>query len=107
METSYGFKGSRHMTALEILGMTLMILGHGLGNRLVQEMFQHSGETISRYFSETLDILCLMGADVIKPADPEFKSTPKEIANDPRYMPHFKVLYSYFCYLFSSILCIN
>ncbi|KAM6576443.1 hypothetical protein CsatB_028280 [Cannabis sativa] len=42
LEAKYGFKGSRRMCALEILGMFLFTLGHGAGKRLTQERFQHS-----------------------------------------------------------------
>jgi len=62
-----------------------------VGNRSTQERFQHSGETISRYFEYVLNIVCRMGMDVIKPDDPEFSGVPQEILVDCRYMPHFKV----------------
>ncbi|XP_062089449.1 uncharacterized protein LOC133795983 [Humulus lupulus] len=91
LEANYGFKGSKRMCALEILGMFLFTLGHGAGNRLTQERFQHSGETVSRYFNKVLDVLCHMSVDVLKPPDPEFKDVPEEILKDSRYMPHFKV----------------
>ncbi|KAK2652341.1 hypothetical protein Ddye_012197 [Dipteronia dyeriana] len=39
LETNYGLKGSRTMNAIEILGISLHMLGHGVGNRLVQERF--------------------------------------------------------------------
>ncbi|XP_062080978.1 uncharacterized protein LOC133785779 [Humulus lupulus] len=90
LEANYGFKGSKRMCALEILGMFLFTLGHGAGNRLTQERFQHSGETVSRYFNKVLDVLCHMSVDVLKPPDPEFKDVPEEILKDSRYMPHFK-----------------
>ncbi|KAH9686252.1 DDE Tnp4 domain-containing protein [Citrus sinensis] len=64
--------------------------GHGVGNRLAQERFQHSGETVSRYFGEALDAICRLSIDLIKPFDPEFKDIPEEILRDSRYMPHFK-----------------
>ncbi|CAL9013961.1 unnamed protein product, partial [Prunus brigantina] len=70
--------------------MFVHILGHGIGNRLAQERFQHSGETMSRYFGKLLDIVCLMAVDIIKPLDPEFKGVPEELLRDSRYMPHFK-----------------
>ncbi|KAL6272187.1 hypothetical protein ACE6H2_022879 [Prunus campanulata] len=78
------------MCGAEILGMFVHILGHGIGNRLAQERFQHSGETVSRYFGKLLDIVCLMAIDIIKPLDPEFKGVLEEILRDSRYMPHFK-----------------
>lgn len=54
------------------------------------ERFQHSGETVSRYFDKVLDSVCHMSVDLIKPLDPDFTTTPKEISEDSRYMPHFK-----------------
>ncbi|TXG61022.1 hypothetical protein EZV62_012385 [Acer yangbiense] len=61
------------------------------GNRNAQERFQRSGETVSRYFDVMLDILYEMAKMMIKPLDPEFRSTPPEILSDSRYMPHFKI----------------
>lgn len=87
----FNLKGSRNISPAEILGMFLWILGHGEKNRDAQERFQRSGETISRYFGEMLDIFYSMAMVLIKPLDPEFKSTPQEILRDSRYMPHFKV----------------
>ena len=92
LETNYGPQGSRRMGAAESLGMFLHTLGHGVGNRLAQERFQHSGETISRYFSQALDVVCITAIDIIKAEDPEFKEVPKEILRDSRYMPHFEVI---------------
>jgi len=83
------------MCATEILGMFLFILGQGAGNRLAQERFQRSGETVSRYFNYVLEIVCRMSIDIIQPPDLEFNDIPIEILTDRRYMPHFKVK-SYF-----------
>ncbi|TXG60628.1 hypothetical protein EZV62_015203 [Acer yangbiense] len=90
LETNYGLRGSRRMSVIEILGIFLHILGHGVGNRLVQERFQHSGETVSRYFGQVLDVVCRMAMDIIKPQDSDFRDIPEEILTDSRYMPHFK-----------------
>ncbi|KAB2606497.1 hypothetical protein D8674_006214 [Pyrus ussuriensis x Pyrus communis] len=81
---------SRKMNATKILGMFLHMLGHGVKNRLAQERFQHSGETVSRYFGAMLDIVCKMAIDIIKPMDLEFRGIPQEIRRDTRYMPYFK-----------------
>ncbi|CAN6716358.1 unnamed protein product [Malus baccata var. baccata] len=62
----------------------------GEGNRSAQERFQHSSETVSRYFSQLLDIVCLMAVDVIKLLDPEFNGVSAKILSDSRYMPHIK-----------------
>ncbi|KAL6288700.1 hypothetical protein ACE6H2_006210 [Prunus campanulata] len=78
------------MSAAEMLGMFLNILGHGSANRQAQDRFQHSGETVSRYFSILFDVVCRLAVDVIKPLENAFNNTPKEILQDSRYMPHFK-----------------
>jgi hypothetical protein len=44
------------------------------------------------YFNEVLKSVCSLGTDSIQPIDPEFVNTPREIVNNPRYMPHFKVM---------------
>ncbi|XP_020419156.1 putative nuclease HARBI1 [Prunus persica] len=90
LQSNYGLRGSRNMNSIEILGMFVHMLGHGVGNRLAQERFQHSGETVSRYFSYMLDVVCRMAMDVIKPMDREFSDIPQAILGDSRYMPHFK-----------------
>ena len=83
--------GSKNICTAEVLAMFLYILRGGETNRNTQERFQRSNETVSRYFSQMLDILYNMARVLIKPLDPEFRSTPKEIERDTRYMPHFKV----------------
>ena len=85
--------------------MCLHMLGHGVGNRLAQERFQHSGETVSRYFGEALDVFNLLGKEIIKSLDPDFNGVAPEILRDRRYMPHFKVfiiflLFHLFKYLY-------
>ncbi|TXG57137.1 hypothetical protein EZV62_018450 [Acer yangbiense] len=45
---------------------------------------------VSRYFDVMLDILYEMAKVMIKPLDPDFRSTPQEILSDSRYLPHFK-----------------
>ncbi|WKA10933.1 hypothetical protein VitviT2T_028476 [Vitis vinifera] len=57
---------------------------------MIQERFQHSGESVSRWFEIVLDVVCLMAVDIIKPSDPQFKEVPDKIRNDDRYWPYFK-----------------
>ncbi|XP_061999498.1 uncharacterized protein LOC133716867 [Rosa rugosa] len=94
LENIYKVKGSQRISIAEKLGMFLYTVEEGAGNRNVQERFQHSGETVSRYFSEMLNVVCDMAKEFIKPSDPEFKSTPPEILGDSRYMPHFKFTFA-------------
>lgn len=76
----------------ESLAMTLMILGHGEGNRMVQERFQHSGETVHRHMGTVVTLLAtVMARDIIQPADRTFRDVPEHIQHSDRYWPHFKV----------------
>ncbi|CAH9083901.1 unnamed protein product [Cuscuta epithymum] len=50
LKCHYGFVESRELSIEESLGIFLMTLAHGVGNRLVQETFKYSGETIHRHF---------------------------------------------------------
>ncbi|KAK8916001.1 hypothetical protein KSP39_PZI022367 [Platanthera zijinensis] len=90
LEVDHELQGSQRTTAREVLGLTLYILAQGGSIRLAKERFQHSTETISRYFSKGLTSLLLLSAEVIKPMDPQFREIPAEIRCDARYMPFFK-----------------
>ncbi|KAL0549689.1 hypothetical protein IC582_014176 [Cucumis melo] len=70
--------------------MFLIRLGHSFSNRMVQERFQHSGEIVSRWFNIVLDVICHMVVDIIKPTDPQFKTTSDKIKQDTRYWLYFK-----------------
>jgi hypothetical protein len=85
LETQYGLKPSRSISVIENFGMFLYTLALGASNR-VQERFQYSGETVSRYFNEVLKAVCLLSIDIIKLVDPDFSTTPQEIIINPRYM---------------------
>nr|KJB43487.1 hypothetical protein B456_007G206400 [Gossypium raimondii] len=41
-------------------------------------------------FKEVLDAMDGLSRDIIRPRDLEFKEIPSQIANDTKYMPHFK-----------------
>jgi hypothetical protein len=91
LETHHGLKPSKRMNVTEKVTMFLFTIAVRTSNRQVQERFQHSGETISRCFKEVLKSLCLFAVEVIKPVDPQFTSTPREIAVNQRFMSYFKV----------------
>jgi hypothetical protein len=80
------------MFVFEKVRIFLYTIALGASNRKVQERFQHSGETISRYFNEVLKSVCSLAIDLIQHVNPGFVNTPREIVNNPRYMPHFKVM---------------
>ncbi|KAI3773729.1 hypothetical protein L1987_48259 [Smallanthus sonchifolius] len=88
--TNYGLKQTRNMCIEESLGIFLMTLAHGCTNRLVQESFNHSGETIHRHFYRVLTAVLKMSADIIKPAANYNDDVPAYIFNNARYYPMFK-----------------
>jgi hypothetical protein len=57
LQHTYGLLHTRHIRLEEPVAICLRILGHGKCNRLVQDRFQHSGETIYRHFHKVLKCL--------------------------------------------------
>ncbi|KAK8938359.1 hypothetical protein KSP39_PZI011473 [Platanthera zijinensis] len=88
--SKYGLRGSRSTSTKEVLAMTLSVLGCNESNRMVCKRFQHSGETVSRYFNEGLMALVRMSMDIITPIDRDFRDVPSEIARNNMFMPYFK-----------------
>ena len=55
----YGLVSTRGMShQYEAVSMFLMTVAHVTSNRVMQEMFNHSGETISRHFHYILEAPC-------------------------------------------------
>ncbi|XP_059656218.1 uncharacterized protein LOC132303127 isoform X2 [Cornus florida] len=71
----------------EQLAIFLNIVGHNERNRVIQERFQHSGETISRHFNNVLKAIKSLSREFLQP--PPF-STPPEIVTSNRFYPYFK-----------------
>jgi hypothetical protein len=86
----HGLTSSKRMGVEEMVAMFLVIVGHGVGNRMIQERFQHSGETVSRYFHRVLLACLKLSFKYIKPEDPMFRDCHVKIKNDQRYWPFFK-----------------
>ena len=77
----------------EYLALTLVVLGNAMGNRMMQDRFQHSDEIVHRHVATIIILLAtVMAPDIIKPADPTFCTMPSHIQGSDRYWPHFKVL---------------
>ena len=66
--------------------MALVVLGHAEDNRIVQDRFQHLGETVHRHVA-TVDTLLatVMAADIIKHADRTFRDVPEHLQHSYRY----------------------
>lgn len=89
----YGLEATRNMSIEESVGIFLMTIAHGCGNRLVQETFNHSGETIHRHFHKVLRAVLRLSNDIIKPSASYNDEVSLHILNNKRYYPFFKVLY--------------
>ncbi|XVE83458.1 hypothetical protein DITRI_Ditri16bG0089600 [Diplodiscus trichospermus] len=71
----------------EQLAIFLNIVGHNERNRVIQERFQHSGETISRHFNNVLKAIKSLSREFLQPPN---ICTPPEILNSNRFSPYFK-----------------
>ncbi|KAH0773045.1 hypothetical protein KY290_010182 [Solanum tuberosum] len=71
----------------EQLAIFLFTLAHNERNRVVQNRFQHSGETISRYFNKCLKACLRLGKYYVKQAG---KDISHEISSNPFFYPWFK-----------------
>jgi hypothetical protein len=79
---------NREVSVEEQLAMFLFCLSTNASNRSVQEQFQHSGETVSRYFNIVLEVILSLSSRLIQLPS---INTPIQISNNPKFMPYFKV----------------
>ena len=79
-----------HMDTKEMLAIYIYTVSGNESNRRGQNIFKHSGETISRKIDEVLNALMAMACDFIRPKNPNFPTTHKRIRDDIRAYPHFK-----------------
>ncbi|KAI3864288.1 hypothetical protein MKX03_006121 [Papaver bracteatum] len=80
----------RHSNGVRVeekVAIFMLAIGHNERNRILQERFQHSGETISRHFNAVLDAIVALAYDFLLPAGDD---TPSEILENPRFYPYFK-----------------
>nr|XP_004512634.1 uncharacterized protein LOC101506160 isoform X2 [Cicer arietinum] len=71
----------------EQLAIFLNVIGHNERNRVIQERFQHSGETISRHFNNVLKAIKSLSREFLQPPQ---HTTSSEIINSARFYPYFK-----------------
>ena len=88
LQHTYGLRHTRHIRLEESVDICLMILGQGACNRLVQERFQHSGETIHRHFHRVLKRLNIMSMDIREPSNSTFSVVPRHIQKKIHYTCH-------------------
>ncbi|XP_038704636.1 uncharacterized protein LOC120000575 [Tripterygium wilfordii] len=90
LSTKYGLVASRNVGLREMVAMFIYIIAQGVSTRAVQDRFQHSGETIHRQFHKVLESIIRMSRDIIRPRDPEFSATPRQITENDKFNPFFK-----------------
>jgi hypothetical protein len=90
LKERYHLRDTRKLIVEELVVMFLNTLGHGFGNRIVQEWFQHSGEIFSRHFTHVLMAVLRMAIDIINHIDREFMDVQRKIRDDEQYWPYFK-----------------
>ncbi|CAK9154795.1 unnamed protein product [Ilex paraguariensis] len=71
----------------EQLAIFLNIVGHNERNRVIQERFQHSGETISRHFNNVLKAIKSLSRELLQ--SPPLATSP-QILGSNRFYPYFK-----------------
>ncbi|KAL0444260.1 UNVERIFIED_CONTAM: hypothetical protein Slati_2148700 [Sesamum latifolium] len=71
----------------EQLAIFLNIVGHNERNRVIQERFQHSGETISRHFNNVLKAVKSLSREFLQTPP---LTTPVEILKSNRFYPYFE-----------------
>ncbi|KAF3790698.1 hypothetical protein EJ110_NYTH03083 [Nymphaea thermarum] len=76
----------------EQVAIFLLTVGHNERNRACQYMFQHSGQTISKYVNVIVRALCQLGMENIRRPNDE---TPSKIRLNPRYNPYFQMARTY------------
>ena len=96
LQHDYGLQHSRNIRLEESVEICLLILGHGTWNQMVQEIFQHLGETISRHFEKMITLLgARFAAAYVKLSDPTFSKVSTKI-QDHQFIGHISK-YVYYC----------
>lgn len=67
--------------------MFLQIVGEGSGNRAVQEIFQHSGDTVSHVFHEVLEVLMILHQKIVLLPNSDTPLADR-IAKNSKYFPY-------------------
>ncbi|KAL7237409.1 hypothetical protein ACSBR2_003657 [Camellia fascicularis] len=88
LQTNYGLQTGRQVSVQEQVAIFLFIVGGDIRNRNVQERFQYSGETISKYFKKVLKAVTMMSIDWVRPQPTN--GVHPYIRRNRKYYPHFK-----------------
>ncbi|KAL7193268.1 hypothetical protein ACSBR2_024975 [Camellia fascicularis] len=87
LHTKYGLETGRKVSVHEQVAIFLYIVGGDIRNRNAQERFQHSSETISKYFKNVLKAITMMSIDWVRPQPRN--GVYSYIRRKRKYYPHF------------------
>ncbi|KAL0014537.1 hypothetical protein SO802_001606 [Lithocarpus litseifolius] len=76
------------ITVEEAVGMFLLIVGHNVRIRVIEDRLQHSTETVDRQIKEILRAICRLGKFIIRPS--QSNEVHPRIANNTKFFPYFK-----------------
>ncbi|KAK9272514.1 hypothetical protein L1049_002887 [Liquidambar formosana] len=91
LKDNYGLIESRDAGVDKQVAMFLNVLQYNLRNRMIQERFQRSGETVSRHFHVVLKAVMRLSMEIIK-LPTSYNEVRKYIRRNPKYWPHFQVI---------------
>ncbi|CAL5372908.1 unnamed protein product [Camellia sinensis] len=86
--TKYGLETGQRVSVQEQVAIFLYIVGGDTRNINAQKRFQHSSQTISKYFKNVLKAVTMMSIDWVRP-QPRNGVHPY-IRRKRKYYPHFK-----------------
>ncbi|KAK3193679.1 hypothetical protein Dsin_024989 [Dipteronia sinensis] len=86
---SYGLTSNKGVELEEAVGMFFMTLEHGVGNIMIREKIQHSGETVSRQFGIVLKKMIMLVFDEIRPPE-EYNEVMHYIRSNHKYWAYLK-----------------
>ena len=81
---TYGLKSTQKSTSLEALGLFLWVLGAPQSVRQAEDRFERSLATVHSLLHRVLKVVLKLGADIIKPRDPQFRTRHPRVRN-PRF----------------------
>jgi len=86
----HDLQGTKQMGVREMVIMFLNMIGHEIGNTMIQKRFQHSKGTVNRHFHKVLVVCLRLAFKYIKPQDSRFYYVNPKIKNESQYWPFFK-----------------
>ena len=86
--TNYSLKDIKHVSVEEKMAMFFMMIGHNQRYVIIKRRFQHSKQTIHKFFYEVLEKMMLFAQDVIVPTS--FNPNPNIPGHNRRLRRVFK-----------------